>query len=113
MIYQTQLLTNSEYRVLPVKKYLVFYVILEDTVEIRRIVYARVDLDEMLRLPKQEFEIIFAPLTHLDHMTVVVSQWVTAPPGKAKLILYGQTLTLIIYIPPVHPSRNHPPYMQK
>jgi len=61
MIYQTQSLTNSEYRVLPVKNYLVFYVILEDTVEIRRIVYTRVDLDEMLRLPKQEFEIIFAP----------------------------------------------------
>jgi toxin ParE1/3/4 len=54
-IYQTQSFTNSEYRVLPVNNYLVFYVILADTVEIRRIIYARVNLDDMLRLPKQEF----------------------------------------------------------
>lgn len=54
-IYQTQSSTNSEYRGLPIKNYLVFYVILKNTVEIRRIVYARVNLDEMLRLPKQEF----------------------------------------------------------
>lgn len=35
-IYQTQSLTKSEYRVLPVNNYLVFYVILDNTVEIRR-----------------------------------------------------------------------------
>ena len=54
-IYQTQSSPSSEYRVLPVNNYLVFYIILENTVEIRRIVYARVNLDEMLKLPKQEF----------------------------------------------------------
>jgi len=38
-----------------VKNYLVFYVILENVVEIRRIVYARVNLDAMLSIKKEEY----------------------------------------------------------
>lgn len=53
-IYQTQALTNSEYRVLPVNNYLVFYVVLGDTVEIRRIIYDRVDLKKVINHTKQE-----------------------------------------------------------
>ncbi len=53
-IYQTQSLTNSEFRVLPVNNYLVFYVVLDNTVEIRRIIYDRVDLNEILKHSKQE-----------------------------------------------------------
>jgi toxin ParE1/3/4 len=53
-IYQSQLVNNSEYRVLPVNNYLVFYVISDNTVEIRRILYARVNFDDMLRPSKQE-----------------------------------------------------------
>ena len=47
-LYQSQSLLDTEYRVLPVKNYLVFYVILDIVVEISRIVYARIDLDAML-----------------------------------------------------------------
>ncbi len=53
-LYQSQSLLNSEYRVLPVENYLVFYVILENVVEIRRIVYARVNLDAMLSIKKED-----------------------------------------------------------
>ncbi len=53
-IYHAQSLTDSEYRVLPVSNYLVFYVVLDNTVEIRRIVYNRVDLNEILKHSKQE-----------------------------------------------------------
>ena len=53
-LYQSQSLLDLEYRVLPVKNYLLFYVILDNVVEIRRIVYARVNLDAMLCTQKKQ-----------------------------------------------------------
>lgn len=47
-IYQTQGLAISEFRVLLVNNYLVFYVVLDNTVEIRRIIYNRVDFNKIL-----------------------------------------------------------------
>ena len=40
---------DTEYRMLPVKNYLVFYVVTEHVVEIHRIIYARMNLDKLLR----------------------------------------------------------------
>ena len=47
-LYQPQELLDSEYRFLPVKNYLVFYVVTENTVEIHRIVYAKMDLEKLI-----------------------------------------------------------------
>ena len=35
------------YRMIPVKNYAVFYVILDDVIEIRRVVYAKMNLDKL------------------------------------------------------------------
>ena len=46
-MYKRQI--ETEYRALPVKNYLVFYVVKEDEVEIHRIVYAKMDLGKIIR----------------------------------------------------------------
>jgi addiction module RelE/StbE family toxin len=38
-----------EYRLLPVKNYLVFYVVKEQVVEIHRVVYAKMDLTKVIK----------------------------------------------------------------
>jgi addiction module RelE/StbE family toxin len=40
---------SAEYRVLTVKNYLVFYVVLEETVEIHRIIYSKRNLPQLLQ----------------------------------------------------------------
>ena len=40
---------QTEYRVLTVKNYLVFYVVLEETIEIHRIIYKRRNLSQLIR----------------------------------------------------------------
>jgi len=39
----------TEYRVLTVKNYLVFYVVLEKTIEIHRIIYKKRDLSQLIK----------------------------------------------------------------
>ena len=39
----------AEYRMLPVKNYLVFYVVTEHDVEIHRIVYSKMDITKIIR----------------------------------------------------------------
>lgn len=47
-VYQPMEPLEAEYRVLPVKNYLVFYVVTEEAVEIHRIVYAKMDIKNIL-----------------------------------------------------------------
>ncbi|GHU49614.1 translation repressor RelE [Spirochaetia bacterium] len=39
---------NTEYRVMTVKNYLVFYTVLEETIEIHRVIYKRRDLSQLI-----------------------------------------------------------------
>jgi toxin ParE1/3/4 len=48
-LYQPKERLESEYRFLPVKNYLVFYVVTENTVEIHRIVYVKMDLEKLIK----------------------------------------------------------------
>ena len=50
-VYQSIRELENEYRLLPVKNYLVFYVVKETemVVEIHRVVYARMDLTEIIK----------------------------------------------------------------
>jgi len=40
---------STEYRILTVKNYLVFYVVLDDTIEIHRIIYKKRNLSQLIR----------------------------------------------------------------
>jgi len=40
---------STEYRVLTVKNYLVFYVVLEETIEIHRIIYKKRNLSQLIK----------------------------------------------------------------
>jgi len=40
---------KTEYRVLTVKNYLVFYVVLEETIEIHRIIYRKRNLSQLIQ----------------------------------------------------------------
>jgi toxin ParE1/3/4 len=48
-LYQPKEPLELEYRFLPVKNYLVFYVVTENTVEIHRIVYVKMDLEKLIK----------------------------------------------------------------
>lgn len=48
-VYQPVLSLEAEYRMLPVKNYLVFYVVNENKVEIHRIVYAKMNLEMFIK----------------------------------------------------------------
>ena len=48
-LYQSKEPLESEYRFLPVKNYLVFYVVAENTVEIHRIIYAKMNLVKLIK----------------------------------------------------------------
>jgi plasmid stabilization system protein ParE len=48
-VYQTNKPLEIEYRLLPVKNYAVFYVVKEQTVEIQRIIYAKMDLTRLVK----------------------------------------------------------------
>lgn len=43
-VYQSTEPLENEYRILTVKNYMVFYVVIENTVEIHRIIYAKMDI---------------------------------------------------------------------
>ena len=47
-IYQTEESLDTEYRMLSVKNYLVFYVVIGESVEINRIIYAGMDYEKLL-----------------------------------------------------------------
>ena len=46
-LYRPQKPLETEYRYLPVKNFIIFYIVLENIVEIHRIVYAKMDLNEI------------------------------------------------------------------
>lgn len=48
-VYNSPQPLDDEHRLLMVKKYSVFYVVSEDTVEIRRIIYAKRDLTKIIK----------------------------------------------------------------
>jgi toxin ParE1/3/4 len=48
-VYQPIDKLNHEYRILPVKNYLVFYVVGEQVVEIHRVMYAKMDLTNIIK----------------------------------------------------------------
>lgn len=48
-VYQSIRPLETEYRMLPVKNYLVFYVVTESDVEIHRIVYAKMDIEDIIK----------------------------------------------------------------
>ncbi|NPV45049.1 MAG: type II toxin-antitoxin system RelE/ParE family toxin [Firmicutes bacterium] len=48
-VYQSEKSLDYEYRVLPVKNYLVFYVVKEQVVEIHRVIYAKMDLSKVIK----------------------------------------------------------------
>ena len=48
-LYQPKEPLESEYRSLSVKNYLVFYLVAENTVEIHRIVYVKMDLEKLIK----------------------------------------------------------------
>lgn len=48
-LYQPQESIKTEYRLLPVKNYLVFYVVIENEVEIHRIIYSKMNLEKFIK----------------------------------------------------------------
>jgi toxin ParE1/3/4 len=48
-VYQPIKDLGNEYRLLPVKNYVVFYVVKEQVVEIHRVVYAKMDLTKVIK----------------------------------------------------------------
>ncbi|MCL2232560.1 MAG: type II toxin-antitoxin system RelE/ParE family toxin [Treponema sp.] len=48
-LYRPVKAISAEYRVLTVKNYLVFYVVLDDIIEIHRIIYKKRDLSQLIR----------------------------------------------------------------
>ncbi|SHK12160.1 addiction module toxin, RelE/StbE family [Anaerobranca californiensis DSM 14826] len=48
-VYYPEKALENEYRVLPVKNYLVFYVVREQVVEIHRVIYAKMDLSKVIK----------------------------------------------------------------
>jgi len=47
-VFQSIKPLEAEYRMLPVKNYLVFYVVTEHDVEIHRIIYAKMNLEKLI-----------------------------------------------------------------
>jgi toxin ParE1/3/4 len=48
-VYQSTESLEVEYRMLPVKNYLVFYIVTEQYVEMHRIIYAKMDITKIIR----------------------------------------------------------------
>ena len=48
-LYQSQETLEFEYRFLPVKNYLVFYIVTENIIEIHRVVYAKMNLEKIIK----------------------------------------------------------------
>ena len=48
-VYQPIEPFEAEYRMLPVKNYLVFYIVTEHEVEIQRIIYAKMDIENLIK----------------------------------------------------------------
>lgn len=48
-VYQAIEPLEAEYRMLPVKNYLVFYVVTEHDLEIHRIIYAKMNLEKLIK----------------------------------------------------------------
>jgi toxin ParE1/3/4 len=48
-VYQPIEHLEAEYRMLPVKNYLVFYIVTEHEVEIQRIIYAKMNIENLIK----------------------------------------------------------------
>jgi plasmid stabilization system protein ParE len=48
-LYQSHVPLEFEYRFLPLKNYLIFYIVTENTIEIHRIVYAKMNLEKIIK----------------------------------------------------------------
>ncbi|SHK20558.1 type II toxin-antitoxin system RelE/ParE family toxin [Paramaledivibacter caminithermalis] len=48
-VFQLEKSLENEYRILPVKNYLVLYVVKEQIVEIHRVIYAKMDLSKVIK----------------------------------------------------------------
>ena len=48
-LYQPVEPLEAEYRMLPVKNYLVFYIVMEHEVEIQRIIYAKMNIENLIK----------------------------------------------------------------
>ena len=48
-LYQPQVPLEFEYRFLPVKNYLVFYIVTENIIEIHRIIYVKMNLEKIIK----------------------------------------------------------------
>ena len=48
-LYQLKEPLESEYRFLPVKNYLVFYIVTENIIEIHRIIYVKMNLEKFIK----------------------------------------------------------------
>ena len=48
-VYETTKPLDFEYRMIPVKNYLIFYVVTEDIVEIHRVIYSKMDLTRLIK----------------------------------------------------------------
>jgi toxin ParE1/3/4 len=48
-VYQPIEPLDAEYRMLPVKNYLVFYIVTEHEVEIQRVIYAKMDIENFIK----------------------------------------------------------------
>jgi toxin ParE1/3/4 len=48
-VYQPIEPLEVEYRMMPVKNYLIFYIVTENVVEIQRIIYAKMDIENLIK----------------------------------------------------------------
>lgn len=48
-VYQAIKPLEAEYRIMPVQNYLVFYVVAEQEIEIHRIIYAKMNLEKLIK----------------------------------------------------------------
>jgi addiction module RelE/StbE family toxin len=48
-LYRPSMPIDTEYRLLPVKNYLIFYVVFDDIIEVHRVIYKKRDLAKIIR----------------------------------------------------------------
>jgi plasmid stabilization system protein ParE len=48
-VYQAAIALDEEYRMLPVKNYAVFYVVKDNIVEIQRVIYCKMDIENIIK----------------------------------------------------------------
>jgi plasmid stabilization system protein ParE len=48
-LYRPSMPIDTEYRLMPVKNYLVFYIVFDDIIEVHRVIYKKRDLVKLIR----------------------------------------------------------------